>query len=86
MAEPDVQEEFESAALPLWREPLVGVEWLSLRASGVFRCIGVPRGDGSVFATAATERPETAAEPNELQHARRFAEAEVATPSNKIDG
>jgi pimeloyl-ACP methyl ester carboxylesterase len=41
------QEEFESAALPLWREALVGVEWLSLRASGVFRCIGVPPGDGS---------------------------------------
>lgn len=47
MSGPDVQEEFESAALPLWREALVGVEWLSLRASSVFRCIGVPRGDGS---------------------------------------
>jgi pimeloyl-ACP methyl ester carboxylesterase len=43
----EAQEEFESAALPLWREALVGVEWLSLRASGVFRCIGVPAGDGS---------------------------------------
>lgn len=45
--QPDTIEEFESTALPLWREALVGVEWLALRASGVFRCIGVPRGDGS---------------------------------------
>lgn len=34
-------------ALPLWREALVGMDWLSLRASAVYRCIGVPRGDGS---------------------------------------
>jgi pimeloyl-ACP methyl ester carboxylesterase len=43
----DVLEEFEATSLPLWREALVGVEWLSLRASGVYRCIGVPEGDGS---------------------------------------
>jgi len=47
MTRPDVLEDFESTALPLWREALVGVEWLSLRASGVYRCIGVPPGDGS---------------------------------------
>lgn len=47
MAEPYIQEELESTALPLWREALVGVEWLSLRASAVFRGIGVPAGDGS---------------------------------------
>ncbi|MEX1252848.1 MAG: alpha/beta fold hydrolase [Dehalococcoidia bacterium] len=47
MTKPDVLEDFEAASLPLWREALVGVEWLSLRASGVFRCIGVPEGDGS---------------------------------------
>ena len=47
MTLPAPQEEFETAALPLWREALVGVEWLSLRASGVFRCIGVPEGNGS---------------------------------------
>lgn len=35
-------------ALPLWREALVGMDWLSLRASPVFRGIGVPHGDGSV--------------------------------------
>lgn len=47
MAKPDVLEDFESTALPLWREALVGVEWLSLRASSVFRGIGVAKGDGS---------------------------------------
>lgn len=40
--------EFEAMALPLWREALVGMDWLSLRASPVFRGIGVPHGDGSV--------------------------------------
>ncbi len=40
-------EEFESVALPLWREAFLGLDWLSLRASTVYRGIGVPRGDGS---------------------------------------
>lgn len=35
-------------ALPLWREALVGMDWLALRASAVYRGIGVPHGDGSV--------------------------------------
>jgi len=35
------------AAVPLWREALVGMDWLSLRASPVYYGIGVPRGDGS---------------------------------------
>lgn len=35
-------------ALPLWREALVGMDWLALRASAVYRGIGIPRGDGSV--------------------------------------
>ena len=35
------------AAVPLWREALVGVDWLALRASPVYYGIGVPRGDGS---------------------------------------
>jgi triacylglycerol lipase len=35
-------------ALPLWREALVGMDWLSLRASAVYRGIGIPHGDGSV--------------------------------------
>src|SRR3989304_10137567 len=40
-------EEFESMALPLWREAFLGIDWLSLRASAVYRGIGVPRGDNS---------------------------------------
>lgn len=47
MTQPDTLEEFEATSLPLWREALVGVEWLSLRASPVYRCIGVVQGDGS---------------------------------------
>lgn len=35
-------------ALPLWREALAGMDWLALRASSVYRGIGVPHGDGSV--------------------------------------
>ncbi|KKM15990.1 hypothetical protein LCGC14_1690390, partial [marine sediment metagenome] len=35
-------------ALPLWREALVGMDWLALRASSVYRGVGVPHGDGSV--------------------------------------
>ncbi len=43
-----VEEEFQaSAALPLWREALLGVDWLSLRMSPVYRGNGIPRGDGS---------------------------------------
>ena len=40
-------DEFESMALPLWREAFLGIDWLSLRASAVYRGIGVPRGDNS---------------------------------------
>lgn len=36
-----------NAALPLWREALLGMDWLSLRLSPIFRGIGVPQGDGS---------------------------------------
>ncbi|MCH8815296.1 MAG: hypothetical protein IH957_09420 [Chloroflexi bacterium] len=36
-----------NAALPLWREALLGIDWISLRVSPVFRGIGIPRGDGS---------------------------------------
>ncbi|MCH7836784.1 MAG: hypothetical protein IH864_07970, partial [Chloroflexi bacterium] len=35
-------------ALPIWREALVGMDWLTLRASAVYRGIGIPHGDGSV--------------------------------------
>lgn len=47
MTQPDTLEDFEATSLPLWREALVGVEWLSLRASPVYRCIDVVQGDGS---------------------------------------
>ena len=43
------REEFQAVvALPLWREALVGMDWLALRASSVYRGGGVPHGDGSV--------------------------------------
>jgi triacylglycerol lipase len=40
-------EDFHVTALPIWREALLGMDWLSLRASAVYRGIGVPTGDGS---------------------------------------
>ena len=42
------REEFQATVLPIWREALVGMDWLTLRASGVYRGIGIPHGDGSV--------------------------------------
>ncbi len=43
-----IQEEFESSsALPLWREALLGIDWLSLRMSPVYLGIGIPGGDNS---------------------------------------
>ena len=39
--------EFETAAVPLWREVLFGVDWLALHASPVYYGVGVPRGDGA---------------------------------------
>jgi triacylglycerol lipase len=35
------------APVPIWREALVGVDWLSLRSSPIFYGCGVPRGDGA---------------------------------------
>lgn len=40
-------QEFQPQNLPIWREALLGVDWLALRLSDVNRGIGVPRGDGS---------------------------------------
>lgn len=37
----------QPADVPLWREALLGVDWLSLRLSPVYYGIGVPRGDGA---------------------------------------
>ena len=43
-----LEEEFQaSTSLPLWREAFLGIDWLALRMSAVYRGIGVPRGDGS---------------------------------------
>jgi pimeloyl-ACP methyl ester carboxylesterase len=33
--------------VPLWREALVGVDWLALRLSPVYYGVGVPHGDGA---------------------------------------
>jgi triacylglycerol lipase len=37
----------EISQRPLWREALVGLDWLALRSSPVYYGFGVPRGDGS---------------------------------------
>ena len=37
----------QPASVPLWREVLVGVDWLALRLSPVYYGIGIPRGDGA---------------------------------------
>ena len=43
-----LQDEFQaSSTLPLWREALLGIDWIALRMSSVYRGSGVPRGDGS---------------------------------------
>ncbi|HET9476445.1 MAG TPA: hypothetical protein VFP63_03050 [Dehalococcoidia bacterium] len=43
-----LQREFQaSTSLPLWREAFLGVDWISLRMSPVYRGIGIPRGDQS---------------------------------------
>lgn len=45
--DPIQHEEFRAKLLPIWREAFLGIDWLALRASPVFRGAGVPRGDGS---------------------------------------
>lgn len=43
-----LDEEFRGeSALPLWREALLGIDWLSLRMSAVYLGIGIPHGDNS---------------------------------------
>lgn len=42
-----IAEQMQSQNLPLWREALLGVDWLSLRFSSVFQGVGIPHGDGS---------------------------------------
>ena len=38
--------DLQPASVPLWREALVGIDWLSLRASPVYYGIGIPHGHG----------------------------------------
>lgn len=40
-------QDLQPAEVPLWREALFGVDWLTLRLSPVYYGFGVPRGDGS---------------------------------------
>ena len=42
-----MERELAPAKVPLWREALVGADWLALRLSPVYYGFGVPRGDGS---------------------------------------
>lgn len=42
-----LEDEVEDWSLPIWRESLLGVEWVQLRLSKVFYGLGVPRGDGA---------------------------------------
>ncbi|MDO8615788.1 MAG: hypothetical protein Q7T33_08650 [Dehalococcoidia bacterium] len=43
-----MKEEFQAtSSLPLWREALLGIDWISLRMSPVYRGVGIPHGDGS---------------------------------------
>jgi pimeloyl-ACP methyl ester carboxylesterase len=39
--------ELQAVSVPLWREALFGVDWLSLRVSPVYYGFGVPHGDGA---------------------------------------
>lgn len=41
------EKERTPATLPIWREALVGLDWLALRSSSVYSGSGVPRGDNS---------------------------------------
>src|SRR3990172_6104763 len=43
-----LEEEFQAATtLPLWREAFLGIDWIALRMSPVYRGVGIPRGDDS---------------------------------------
>jgi pimeloyl-ACP methyl ester carboxylesterase len=44
---PSFDKDQQPAAVPIWREALVGLDWLSLRGSPLRYGRGVPRGDGS---------------------------------------
>lgn len=46
-AQPSFVKDQQPAAVPIWREALVGLDWLTLRRSPLLYGRGVPRGDGS---------------------------------------
>ncbi len=46
-AQPSFVKDQKPAAVPIWREALVGLDWLTLRGSPLLYGRGVPRGDGS---------------------------------------
>lgn len=46
-AQPSFVKDQKPAAVPIWREALVGLDWASLRGSPLLYGRGVPRGDGS---------------------------------------
>src|SRR2546425_1245757 len=53
-----LDEEFEaSASLPLWREALLGIDWLSLRISAVYLGIGIPLRDDDGLTLPRCPRP-----------------------------
>jgi triacylglycerol lipase len=39
--------DFQPASVPIWREALVGLDWVALRTSSVYRGLGIPHGDGA---------------------------------------
>jgi len=39
--------EFASVPIPIWREAFLALDWVALRASTVYRGLGIPHGDGA---------------------------------------
>ena len=39
--------DFVSAPVPIWREAFLALDWVALRASPVYRGLGIPHGDGA---------------------------------------
>ncbi len=39
--------EFASVQIPIWRETFLALDWVALRASSVYRGLGIPHGDGA---------------------------------------
>jgi triacylglycerol lipase len=39
--------DFVSVPVPIWREAFLALDWVALRASSVYRGVGIPHGDGA---------------------------------------